>query len=97
MDRFVVRNNLQPQTETESQQDGRKSAKTTGRRYLPEWKRKFIWVHYDVTKDKVFCEICSEASESNVVVTALSSADQLTHNSCRRWFLSMGKSRLAIS
>lgn len=78
MDRFVVRENLQPQTV--SQQAGRKSAKTGTRRYLTEWKRQFTWVHYHALKERVFCEICSKASESNVV-SALSSADQLTHSS----------------
>ena len=78
MDRFVVRENLQPQTV--SQQAGRKSAKTGTKCYLTDWKRQFTWVHYHALKERVFCEICSKASESNVV-SALSSADQLTNSS----------------
>ncbi len=49
------------------------------RRYLPEWKRQFTWIHYHELKERAFCEICSHASEANVV-SALSSADQLTYS-----------------
>jgi hypothetical protein len=47
---------------------------------LPDWKKEFAWLTYDATKERVFCTVCSAASESNVITPALP-ADQLSYRS----------------
>ena len=32
-----------------------------GRTYQPSWKEKFPWITYDLTKNKIFCSICTQA------------------------------------
>jgi hypothetical protein len=78
--------------------DSSHTAKTVkGRQYVPEWKKVFPWIIYDTSRNKVFCDICTTASKSRVVLLT-SPYDQLTHSAFVRDGFSQwtkGRERLA--
>ena len=39
--------------------------KVLKRRFRPEWKKEFPWLHYDEAKEKMFCTVCEKAKRKN--------------------------------
>ena len=60
------------------------SKKLTKRSFQPAWFERYEWLHYDETRDVVFCHICLKALANNML-TSLNADPAFTRNGFSNW------------